>query len=187
MWRYSGKSCAGLIGLETAGWGFARAEDFGVFKVRDASHPIFRTPLDTGMKNGDTFGHGPNGELPRAVGHEWDVTTATLMRMTLHVPRDADPPETQEGIEIIAEGIRELPGPLDAYLDFFEQPVESLNGLSCEMIVWNRPRGGKVFNAGAVGTSWVLQADDRMGKLLANVLAAFSIPYSTSGPYLSTP
>lgn len=31
---------------------------------------------------GETFGHGPGGSLPRAIGHEWDLSVATLARMT---------------------------------------------------------------------------------------------------------
>jgi hypothetical protein len=111
------------------------------------------------------------------------LTASTLLRMTPHVPADADEPECQQGIEVIAEGIRNRPGRLDAYLDFFEAPTASLDGLSCEMILWQRPGGGSVFNAGAVGSSWVLGVDEKMGKLLANVLDAFSVPYPPMGPY----
>ncbi|MFT3777986.1 MAG: LamG domain-containing protein [Ottowia sp.] len=187
LWRFAGQSCARLIGLETAGWGFAEPRDFGVYRVRDAAHPLFTAPFATGLRAGDTFGHGPGGSLPRAIGHEWDLTTATLMRMTRRVPEDADRPLIQPGIEVIAEGIRPTPGRLDAYLDYFEAPTVSLDGLSCEMIVWQRPEGGRVFNAGAVGASWVLGVDGRMGRLLANVLSAFSVPYPPRGPYAQAP
>jgi len=183
LWRFAGQSCARVIGLETAGWGFAEPGDFGVYRVRHAAHPLFNQPFATGLRNGDSFGHAPGGGLPRAIGHEWDLTTATLMRMTRRVPSDADRPAIQPGIEVIAEGMRPTPGPLDAYLDYFETPTASLDGLSCEMIVWQRPEGGRVFNAGAVGASWVLGVDERMGRLLANVLSAFAVPYPPQGPY----
>ena len=183
LWRFADRSCARVIGLETAGWGFAHAKDFGVYRVRQAGHRLFNTPFSTGLVTGDSFGHGPNGALPRAVGHEWDLTTNTLLRMTRHWPADAPVPERQDGIEVIAEGIREVPGELDAYLDYFEAPVASIDGLSCEMIYWRRPQGGQVFNAGAVGASWVLGVDEHMGRLLANVLAAFDLAYPETGPY----
>ena len=187
LWRFNDRSCAEVIGLETAGWGFAEARDFGVYRVRQAEHFLFHAPLPTGLHAGSTFGHGPGGALPRAVGHEWDLTTATLLRMTHHVPQDARLPTPQRNIQVIAEGLREVPGQLDAYLDYFEVPVASLDGLSCEMIFWERPQGGRVFNAGAVGASWVLGVDEAMGRLLANVLAAFGIAYPPAGPYLAAP
>ncbi len=183
LWRYADRSCAGAIGLDTAGWGFAEPRDFGVYRVRDAGHFLFHAPFETGLAQGASFGHGPGGALPRAIGHEWDLTTATLVRMTRHWPADAARPDTQAGIHVIAEGIRQVPGRLDAYIDWFEAPVDSLDGLSCEMVYWERPAGGRVFNAGAVGASWVLGVDPQMGRLLANVLAAFAVPYPAQGPY----
>jgi hypothetical protein len=43
------------------------------------------------------------------------------------------------------------------------------------MIYWERPEGGHVFNAGAVGASWVLGVDPAFERLLANVLHHFGI------------
>jgi len=176
LWRFNGRSSSDVIGLETAGWAFADAEDFGVYRVRQPGHFLFHTPLETGLGEGDTFGHGPGGSLPRAVGHEWDLTIATLRRVTTDVPADAVLPDPQAEIVVLADGIRPSPGRLDAYMDFFERPVESLDGLSAEMIYWERPNGGRVFNAGAVGAAWVLHVDPAFALLLANVLAHFGIP-----------
>ena len=176
LWRFNGRSSSDVIGLETAGWAFAAAEDFGVYRVRQPGHFLFHTPLETGLRDGATFGHGPDGRLPRAVGHEWDLTIATLQRVTKDVPGDAEMPTPQPGISVLAEGIRPSPGLLDAYMDFFERPVKSLDGLSAEMIYWERPAGGRVFNAGAVAAAWVLHEDPAFASLLANVLAHFGIP-----------
>jgi hypothetical protein len=45
------------------------------------------------------------------------------------------------------------------------------------MIYWERPQGGRVFNAGTVCASWVLGADPVFEGLLANVLHHFiSVP-----------
>lgn len=175
LWRFNDRSCSEVIGLETAGWAFADAEDFGVYRVRDAAHFLFRVPEETGLGAGDTFGHGPGGSLPRAIGHEWDLTIATLRRMTHRVPAGAELPRAQQGLQVIAEGVRRVPGKLDAYLDFFEGATQSLDGLSAEMIYWERPQGGRVFNAGAVGASWVLGADEQFGTLLRNVLHHFGV------------
>lgn len=175
LWRFNDRSCSDLIGLETAGWAFADAGDFGVYRVSDAAHFLFHQPLETGLGEGDSFGHAPGGGLPRAIGHEWDLTMATLRRMTTHVPRGAVLPADQDGVQVIAKGMRRVPGRMDAYLDFFEHATESLDGLSAEMIYWERPQGGRVFNAGAVGASWVLGSDEKFGTLLHNVLHHFGV------------
>lgn len=175
LWRFNDRSCSEVIGLETAGWAFADPEDFGVYRVHQPDHFLFHHPHETGLGPGDTFGHGPDQSLPRAIGHEWDVTIATLRRMTKHVPPGAQLPPEAAGIQVLAQGVRRIPGRLDAYLDFFEGATESLNGLSAEMIYWERPQGGRVFNAGAVGASWVLGVDPQMGALLKNVLHHFGV------------
>jgi hypothetical protein len=35
-----------------------------------------------------------------------------------------------------------------------------------DMIYWERPQGGTVFNAGAIGFGWALDADPKLSKLL---------------------
>ena len=75
----------------------------------------------------------------------------------------------------LAKGIRRVPGKLDAYLDYYSRLTESLDGLSAEMIYWERPQGGRVFHAGAVGAAWVIGSDPLFGKLLANVLHRFGV------------
>ena len=71
--------------------------------------------------------------------------------------------------------VRRVPGRLDAYLDCFSNLTESLDGLSAEMIYWERPQGGRVFHAGAVGAAWVLGSDPLFGRLLRNVLYRFGV------------
>lgn len=175
LWRFNDRSCSDVIGLETAGWAFADAADFGVYHVHDAQHFLYHQPHETGLGEGDTFGHAPGGALPRAIGHEWDLRIATLRRMTHHVPEGAVLPDPHDGIQVLAQGIRRVPGAMDAYLDFFEGATESLDGLSAEMIYWERPQGGRVFHAGAVGASWVLGVDEAFGLLLRNVLHHFGV------------
>lgn len=179
--RVSGRPAADIIGLETAGWAFADAEDFGVYHVAQPAHPLFREPNPLGLAKGETFGHAPGGGLPRAIGHEWDLSIATLARMTKERPPGARLPAAQEGIEVIAQGIRRVPGKLDAYLDYYGKLTESLDGLSAEMIYWERPQGGRVFHAGAVGAAWVLGSDPLFGKLLRNVLYRFGCGSGAKG------
>ena len=171
--RAVGRSAASIIGLETAGWGFADAEDFGVYHVAEPAHPLFNQPHALGLAPGQTFGHAPGGGLPRAIGHEWDLSTATLLRMTRHTRPGSPLPEPPAGLSVIAQGIRRVPGPMDTYLDWHSQVTESLGGLSAEMIYWERPQGGRVFHAGAVGAAWVVGSDPIFDGLLRNVLHHF--------------
>jgi len=46
------------------------------------------------------------------------------------------------------------------------------------MIYWERPAGGRVFNAAAIGSGWVLSVDGKMAGLLRNVLAHFGVKRS---------
>jgi hypothetical protein len=173
--RRANRSSAHVIGLDSAGWAFASGDDFGVYEVLAPEHPLFNTPTSINVQPGQSFGHGSSGQLPRAIGHEWDLTLKTLKAMTREVPEGVLLPPDQENIEVLARGMRLTAGPLDEYFDVFFQEAESLGGLSCEMIYWERPEGGKVFNAGAVGASWVLGSDPVFEQLLANVLHHFGI------------
>jgi hypothetical protein len=170
--RQTSRAGGHLIGLDTVGWGFAEAKDFGVYQVRQPEHFLFTTPTPVPVAAGQSFGHAAGGALPRAVGHEWDLTFKTIRQMTSSVPDGCVLPPDHANIDVIAVGVR-APGKLDTYLDFFYQPTASLDGLSCEMIYWERPDGGRVFNAGAVCASWVLGADPVFEGLLTNVLYHF--------------
>jgi hypothetical protein len=174
--KASGRAAADIVGLETAGWAFADGEDFGVYHVTQPRHALFNEPHPLALTEGQTFGHAPGGGLPRAIGHEWDLTIATLARMTKRVPPGATLPVPHQGIDVIAHGIRRVPGRLDAYLDCFSNLTESIDGLSAEMIYWERPQGGRVFHAGAVGAAWVLGSDPVFGRLMRNVLYRFGVP-----------
>ena len=174
--RFAGRSIFDLVGLETAGWAFATGEDFGVYKAMAPDHFLFRSPNRVNLKAGDAFGHAPGGGLPRAIGHEWDLTLRAIREMTHEKPLGfAFPPDTA-GVEVLAQGIREKPGAMDAYLDYFAAPTTAVDGLTAEMIYWKRQAGGQVFHAGAIGFSWALPADPRLGLLLKNVLHHFGVP-----------
>ena len=55
-------------------------------------------------------------------------------------------------------------------LDYFARFGQQETGSLVDMIYWERPQGGKVFNAGAIGFGWALDADPKLTKLLRNVL-----------------
>jgi N,N-dimethylformamidase len=174
--RRAGRSSAQLIGTDSAGWAFATGDDFGIYEVVAPDHFLFHTPLLVGLEQGQTFGHGPGGQVPRAIGHEWDLTLKSLKAMVHKIPEGAVMPSEQANIQVLARGVRKAPGPLDAYLDLFVQETQPLDGLlSCEMIYWERPEGGRVFNAASVGASWVLGVDPAFEQLLTNVLHHFGV------------
>lgn len=140
--RFAGRAAADVLGLDTAGWAFADGDDFGVYCVQAPEHFLFRHPYPVELAKGATLGHAPDGGLPRAIGHEWDLTVASLRRMTHVVPSGEKLPIPHDGIQVLATGIRPVPGKMDAYLDYFAAPTQSLAGLSAEMIYWRRPQGG---------------------------------------------
>jgi hypothetical protein len=177
--RTLGRSAASIIGLETAGWGFADAEDFGVYHVCEPAHPLFNQPHALGLIQGQTFGHAPGGGLPRAVGHEWDLSVATLLRMTKGSHEAGPLPEVPGGLTVIAQG-RRAPGRMDTYLDWHSRVCEPIDGVSAEMIYWERPQGGRVFHAGAVGAAWVVGSDPVFEGLLRNVLHHFGCEHGAA-------
>ena len=48
--------------------------------------------------------------------------------------------------------------------------------LGGEIIYWERPGGGRVFNVGAIGAGWTLAADGKLAALVANALHHFGVP-----------
>jgi hypothetical protein len=83
----------------------------------------------------------------------------------------ADPP----GIRRIANGIMPWKKGGVAY-DYFFRRIWPKTDQGGEMIYWERPDGGTVFNAGTFGFGWALLADPTLQGLLGNVLAHFGVP-----------
>lgn len=170
--RECGRPAWGVIGLECDGWAGTKAEDFGVYHVEAADHFLFQRPEPVGLARGDSFGHAPDGGLPRAVGHEWDVRLGRLTGITGRVPPGAGLPPEPAGIVSLARGVRAG----RHALDYFTADAASADGTVADMIYWERPQGGRVFHAGAIGAGWALAADPRLQALLRNVLHHFGIP-----------
>jgi hypothetical protein len=165
-----------LVGLETLGWNNqGNPANFGPYVVAGAGHRLLTEPEDTGLRPGDRFGMAPDGGLPMANGHEFDVRLSTLARLqTEPTPTGATLPEDPAGIELVASGI--LPWKAGgAAFDFFFRPIRPAWDQGGEMIYWERPEGGRVFNAGAIGSGWALSVDPGFQALLRNVLHRFGV------------
>ena len=58
---------------------------------------------------------------------------------------------------------------------FITKATRSSEGVLAEMIYWERPQGGRVFNAGAIGAGWAFSADPKFQALMRKVLHAFAV------------
>jgi hypothetical protein len=74
----------------------------------------------------------------------------------------------------MAQGIIPWPAGGSAF-DFFFREIHPKEPQGGEMIYWERPEGGKVFNAGSIGSGWAVYHDERFQKLIRNVLYHFGV------------
>ena len=141
----------------------------------EGGHFLFNTPETSGLKAGARFGQSADGSLPRANGHEIDVRLSTLARLQQEAtPHGAQMPPDPAGIVRLANG--SIPWRKGgAAFDYFFRPVKPAEDQGGEMIYWERPDGGRVFNAGSIGAGWALLADDKFQTLMRNVLFHFGI------------
>ena len=138
------------------------------------SHFLFNEPEDVPLEDGDSFGHAPDGGLPHAVGHEWDVRLPTLASVTTHIPLGAVLPDDEPlGIVTVAEGYRPAGG---GTFDYFTNPARTKDGVSAEMIYWDRPQGGRVLHFGAIAIGWALSKDPNLSAVVRNALHHFEVP-----------
>ncbi len=160
-----------VIGLDMLGWSGIGPNDFGLYHAELPDHFLFHQPEQVGLIQGEEFGGAPGGGLPRAVGHECDVRMAMFRELTADVPPGAVLPEEPPGIVTLANGV------LPAYsgFDYFTRPVRLKDAVVAHMIYWERPRGGRVFHAGSLGSGWGLSADPKLQTLVRNVLAHFGV------------
>ncbi|MEI6537481.1 MAG: hypothetical protein WCN98_19210, partial [Verrucomicrobiaceae bacterium] len=128
-------------------------------------------PEIVALKKGESFGHGPDGKTFRAVGHEWDVRPSRLRSMTASTPPGTSLPDEPPGMVTLAMGRKGSGGTLD----YFTAPAKSIDGVIAEMIYWERPDGGRVFNAGAIGAGWAISVDSKFQSLIRNVLHHFGV------------
>ena len=163
-----------LIGLDILGWNApSNPRNFGPYIVEDQDHFLFRTPEDSGLKNGDRFGWAGEGRFPMANGHEFDVRPSTFTALQeAPPPPGGEVPDDPAGIVRIAKGVVPWKEGGTA-LDYFFRPISPVTEQGGEMIYWQRPDGGRVFNAGAIAAGWTLHFDDKWAAVLRNVLSHF--------------
>ena len=175
MLRECGFPGVDLIALDCLGFNAPGSpEQFGPYVVTDPNHFLFNQPERLGLRAGDTFGSAGDG-IRLANAHEFDIRPSTFLRL-----QDKPPPEggrvppDPEGIKLLANGQVFWKKGGSAF-DYFFRPIKPQTNQGAEMIYWERPVGGRVFNAGAIGSGWVLSVDAKMAGLLRNVLAHFGV------------
>ena len=172
--RQCGMPAYRLIGLESiAWWGHKKKELFDVFHVEDSNHFLFQKPIAIQKKKGEVIGQGKQDALPRGVGHETDVRISRVHAMTKQYPPgwSGTLPTKQEGISVLASA--KHAGEVWTIIDYFGRQAKFHDDIASEVIYWQRPAGGQVFNAGSVGASWPLLEDESWSGLLKNVLHHF--------------
>jgi hypothetical protein len=147
--------------------------NFGTFYVTNPNHFLF----PTGVTAGQAFAQ-------YTLGHETDVRVSTLQSIRTMAGNPLPPPGAAlpvepSGITTLAVGHKATICcyPFDYYLDTVTvDPV-------AELIYWQRPDGGRVFNGGAIGNGIALYYDDKNGNtdhvfagLMKNVLTYFLGP-----------
>jgi hypothetical protein len=161
-----------LIGLVPFGWWGIGPDNFGLYRVRQADHFLFHEPQRVGLAQGAMFGGRSGKALPKGVGHEYDARLSVVTRHTPEVPDGAVLPEEPAGFTTLADGL--LPGATGMDY-FFQQRRPAQEDVVCNMIWWERPEGGRVFNAGSIGSGWGLAEDKPFQTLLSNVLHHFGV------------
>ena len=176
MLRECGWPGVNLIALDTIGFNSPGvAAQFGPYLVEEPGHFLFKQPEDLGLQRGDRVGMAADG-IRIANAHEFDIRPSTFARLQEEpspaggmVP--ADPP----GLTLLANGQVYWKKGGSAF-DYFFRRIKPSVDQGGEMIYWERPGGGRVFNAGAIGSGWVLSVEPKMAGLLRNVLAHFGVP-----------
>lgn len=152
-----------VIGLDCSGW-WGGANN-GVYTPTQTGHFLYRTPEQIGFEDRPTFGHAPDG-FRRAGGHEGDIRLSSFANPVQPIPAGAVFPAEPPGIQTVATIRRKNARALDYFATFGQVEEATL----VDMIWWQRPQGGKVFHAGAIGWGWTLDVDPKQTKLMRNVL-----------------
>ena len=176
MMRECGFPGINLIALDCLGFnGPASPQQFGPYLVENPDHFLFNQPEAVGLKKGDAIGQAPTGVM-KANAHEFDIRPSTFAKLQEQPsPAGGVVPNDPIGVQLLANGQVYWKNGGSAF-DYFFRPISPKVDQGGEMIYWERPTGGKVFNAGAIGSGWVLHADERWAKVMRNVLAHFGVP-----------
>lgn len=165
LMRFCGYPAWKVVGLTCIGWGGA----FKPYQVDRPDHFLFNEPHPVGLGKGDTFGVISEGI--GAVGHEFDVRLSTLQRATADsVIKGLTEPE---GIVTVASSSDDR-RVIDYNAEGHKPRVGNENTIA-EIIYWERPTGGRVFHTGSIATAWGVYHDEKMSKLMKNVLHHFGV------------
>ncbi len=175
MLRECGWPGVNLIALDCLGFNSpGAAEQFGPYVVEDPDHFLFRKPENLGLKKGDRIGTGGDG-IRLANAHEFDIRPSTFARLQEQPsPEGGKVPADPGGLQLLANGEVFWKKGGSAF-DYFFRKIAPKTDQGGEMIYWERPDGGRVFNAGTIASGWVLAVDPQMAGLLRNVLAHFGV------------
>jgi hypothetical protein len=192
LMREAGYPSLPVLGTETLGFIDPHSLDnFGAYRVQQATHPYFTTPYATGLSNGSSFGTTTDR---KAAGHEFDVTWQRMVALRNarnssrfpgqpvfdHVAMDVagpNPSTELSGITLLADTTTIYPA---ASFDMYAENLEGQAGdpdvtIGAEVIDWQRPNGGRVVNLAAVGAGWALEADPVLQTFIRNILFAFGV------------
>jgi hypothetical protein len=158
-----GRPAYEVLGLDTTGMiDDGAASAFSSITVLRPEHRLFHAPEEVPLTAEGTIGeHNLNG--PKASGYEFDATAEVL-------------------------GFREEPMPgISVLASALGQRNIEWNGLAtdhgADVILWERPDGGRVFNIGSIGVTGSLLVDPGIRALMRNVMSEFGIePSAGPGP-----
>ena len=163
-----------VLGLECLGWD-GSVDAIGPFVAKNVDHFLYNEPEPTGLKEDEEFGTAPDGGYPKAGGHEYDVRVSTLKRLQQGpIPEGAVDPVEPEGIDYLGYSIHKWK-PFAATFDYYTRAVPGEENLGGEIVLWNRPDGGRVFHAGVIAGGWVLQVDPKFQTMMRNVFHHFGV------------
>lgn len=150
-WSYLGQAPSELLGLETLGWIDSGDETaFAPYTVCDPDHFLMRSPEPVSLENGAFIGTRSH-DGPAVSGYEVDGL-----------------PEVQGMPALDPKGLTVL-----GHADHGPRFVAHWGvdrGHGADLIYWERPAGGRVFNAGATNYAGALAVDAGIQALTRNVL-----------------
>jgi hypothetical protein len=150
-WSYLGQAPSELLGLETLGWIDSGDETaFAPFTVLAPDHFLMRDPEPVPLESGNLIGTRSH-DGPAVSGYEVDGL-----------------PEAQGMPALDAKGLTVL-GHAD-HGPRFVAHWGSDPGYGADLIYWERPNGGRVFNSGATNYPGALAVDPGIQVLTRNVL-----------------
>ena len=150
-----------VLGLDTQGMiddGTPTA--FSPLDIFSPEHPLFHHPEEVPIGEAGRIGErGLNG--PRASGYEFDATPERVGLRSDPLP----------GLVVLASATGQR--------NIEWSGVERHHG--CDVVYWERPQGGRVFNAASIGITGSLIVDPGLRTLLRNVMAHFGVSRQVGG------